>query len=142
MQNEGSEFLMGKNDTDDCDVVNDTGLYPQPDAAPQISLPSVLDEFDKEDLKALQNATEDREKFLNWGLWATSICIGVSILVVVALFWFKTYTQLGSVLIAFISGLAVEVVGIAAVMAKYLFPGNGPQRHNKVSTTIDQASSL
>ena len=38
---------------------------------------------------------------------------------------------MGAVLIAYISGLTVEVVGIAIVIAKYLFPTTGASHLDK-----------
>lgn len=60
------------------------------------------------------------------GLGAVSFCIIVSAITVGSLFWFGGYREMASVLIAFIGSLAVEVVGIAIVIAKYLFPNGGP----------------
>ncbi|MDB6710075.1 hypothetical protein PMQ82_10350, partial [Bifidobacterium longum] len=67
-----------------------------------------------------------RYRFMWWGLGAVLFCIIVSAITVGSLFWFGGYREMASVLIAFIGSLAVEVVGIAIVIAKYLFPNGGP----------------
>ena len=51
------------------------------------------------------------------------MCVVASIVILIVLMLYGVYeTAVG---VAFISGLAVEVVGIAAIIAKYLFPDKG-----------------
>ena len=71
----------------------------------------------------LEDAIRYRRRFFWWGVTITSVCVLASIGMIVFLVFRNTYeTPVG---VAFISGLAVEVVGVAVVIAKYLFPDGG-----------------
>lgn len=73
--------------------------------------------------KELEAALAYRTKFFWWGVIVTSVCVVASIGILIFLVCRGVYeTAVG---VAFISGLAVEVVGVAVVIAKYLFPENG-----------------
>ena len=71
----------------------------------------------------LEDANEYRTRFFYWGVGITTLCVVASIVILIVLMLYGVYeTAVG---VAFISGLAVEVVGIAAIIAKYLFPDKG-----------------
>ena len=79
--------------------------------------------------KEAETALLYRKLFLPWCLGIVTFCVVVSSCTVGSLFWYGGYREMGNVLIAFIGSLAVEVVGIAVIVAKYLFPDGGP-RHD------------
>lgn len=67
----------------------------------------------------LEDAIRYRRRFFWWGVGITSVCVSASIGMIVFLVLQDVYeTPVG---VAFIGGLAVEVVGVAVVIAKYLF---------------------
>lgn len=71
----------------------------------------------------LEDAIKYRRRFFWWGVIITSVCVLASIGMIVFFVIRNAYeTPVG---VAFISGLAVEVVGVAVVIAKYLFPDGG-----------------
>lgn len=77
----------------------------------------------------LRHAARYRAVFLVWGLSIVTVCVAASAVCVWALFRFGGYREMQGVIVAFIGSLAVEVVGIAAIIARYLFPEGGP-RHS------------
>lgn len=71
----------------------------------------------------LEDAIRYRRRFFWWGVTITSVCVLASIGMIIFLVFSNDYeTPVG---VAFISGLAIEVVGVAVVIAKYLFPDGG-----------------
>ncbi|MBT1162951.1 hypothetical protein [Bifidobacterium sp. SO1] len=82
-------------------------------------------------VKEARNALRYRSVFLWWGILATSFCIIASTVTVWALFRYGGYREMAAVLIAYISGMTVEVIGIAVVIAKYLFPSTGANNDGK-----------
>lgn len=71
----------------------------------------------------LEDAIKYRKRFFWWGVGITSVCVLASIGMIVFLVLRGVYeTPVG---VAFVSGLAVEVVGVVVVIAKYLFPDGG-----------------
>ena len=115
------DSVLSSSDTIPDDVTTDVPPENEQDDATQVS-----DEFQKLELQEAKNALRYRRWFMWWGLGAVSFCIIVSAITVGSLFWFGGYREMASVLIAFIGSIAVEVVGIAIVIAKYLFPNGGP----------------
>lgn len=84
---------------------------------------SIEDNIREVQLQELKDALKYRRWFLEWGISITSVCVGASAIILVFLTLYGKYeTALG---VAFISGLSVEVVGVAVVIAKYLFPSGG-----------------
>lgn len=74
-------------------------------------------------LQELRDALIFRKGFFRWGVTLTSACVLFSVGFLVLLVKVGMYqTPVG---VAFVSGLAVEIVGIAVVIAKYLFPDGG-----------------
>lgn len=83
--------------------------------------------------RELEDAIEYRRRFFRWGVLITSMCIIASISILILLILHGDYeTPVG---VAFVSGLAVEVVGVVVVIAKYLFPNGGSH-----STPISEVS--
>ena len=84
---------------------------------------SIEDNIREVQLQELKDALKYRRWFIEWGISITSVCVGASAIILVFLTLYGKYeTALG---VAFISGLSVEVVGVAVVIAKYLFPSGG-----------------
>lgn len=76
----------------------------------------------------LEDANKYRTRFFYWGVGITTLCVVSSIGILVFLTFRGVYeTAVG---VAFVSGLAVEVVGIAAIIAKYLFPNGGADKND------------
>lgn len=91
-------------------------------------------------LQELRDALQYRRWFLIWGIGITSACVLFSVAVLVFLTWFGEYeTSLG---VAFVSGLSVEVVGIAVVIAKYLFPNGGTKVKNAKTPVITEEDDV
>lgn len=83
----------------------------------------IEDDIKEAQLQELRDALQYRRCFFIWGIVITSVCVAVSAIALVFLTCFGEYeTALG---VAFVSGLSVEVVGIAVIIAKYLFPNGG-----------------
>lgn len=90
---------------------------------PNDDVKSIEDGIRKAQLQELQDALKYRLWFLIWGVSITSVCVISSVAILVFLTFRGEYeTALG---VAFVSGLSVEVVGTAVVIAKYLFPNGG-----------------
>ncbi len=75
---------------------------------------------DKREDERLQQANKLRGKFFWWGIMATSLCIFTSCFVAVTLTFQRELTT--GIATAFITGLTVEIIGVTAIIAKYLFP--------------------
>lgn len=87
--------------------------------------------------KEVEDAAGYRRKFFWWGIVLTSVCVAASIGALIFLTIRGVYeTALG---VAFVSGLAVEVVGLAAIIAKYLFPAGGAGANNGGKTGHDES---
>lgn len=80
-------------------------------------------ELDKRENERLQQAHDMREKFFKWGLKVTSACIATSCGLAAVLTCQHELTT--GIATAFITGLTVEVIGVTAIIAKYLFPNGG-----------------
>lgn len=84
----------------------------------------------------LEDAIKYRRRFFWWGVGITSACVLASIGMIIFLVLRNTYeTPVG---VAFISGLAVEVVGVAVVIAKYLFPDGGATVSHSTSPSVSE----
>ena len=79
--------------------------------------------LDKREDERLQQANKLRGKFFWWGIMATSLCIFTSCFVAVTLTFQRELTT--GIATAFITGLTVEIIGVTAIIAKYLFPNKG-----------------
>ena len=80
-----------------------------------------LDEIEHDRLK---QANALRQKFFYFGVGITIGCVVTSCFVSIALGFRGEMTP--GIATVFITGLTVEVIGIIAIIAKYLFPENQP----------------
>ena len=80
-----------------------------------------LDEIEHDRLK---QANALRQKFFYFGVGITIGCVVTSCFVSIALVFRGEMTP--GITTVFITGLTVEVIGIIAIIAKYLFPENQP----------------
>lgn len=80
-----------------------------------------LDEIEHDRLK---QANALRQKFFYFGVGITIGCVVTSCFVSIALVFRGEMTP--GIATVFITGLTVEVIGIIAIIAKYLFPENQP----------------
>lgn len=86
--------------------------------------------------RELEDAIDYRRRFFWWGVAITSVCVLASVGVIVFLVLHGDYeTPVG---VAFVSGLAVEVVGVAVVIAKYLFPEGGSRQRFPGDATVSE----
>lgn len=84
----------------------------------------------------LEDAIRYRRRFFWWGVGITSVCVSASIGMIVFLVLQDVYeTPVG---VAFIGGLAVEVVGVAVVIAKYLFPDGGATSNRLLAPSVSE----
>ncbi|WP_172120178.1 hypothetical protein [Actinomyces faecalis] len=78
----------------------------------------------------VEQANKLREWFFIAGISLAGACVATSIIISIWLTCTNRMTE--TIAVAFITGLTIEVVGIVAIMAKYLFPAYGdtlaPQR--------------
>ena len=62
-----------------------------------------------------------RTKLFRWALWTTSLVLGANVVMFILYFISQWGRVEASVMIAWISGTVVEILGIVAIMARYLF---------------------
>ena len=96
----------------------------------QLSNDISLDSKDERDAAELDNLDLERERFqqanamrgrfFRWGLVVTSLCIVTSCGLAIVLTFQRELTT--GIATAFITGLTVEIIGVTAIIAKYLFP--------------------
>lgn len=99
------------------------------------STADIESEFRSLEFREAENAMTYRSKLFKWGIGAASACLVCSILWMACSIFVRVDTRLG---VAFIASLAVEVVGIIAIIAKYLFPENGmPRSRNPVKSVSE-----
>lgn len=100
-------------------------------------------ERDFRDLEYQEAKSAKRYRFVLfvWGISAASICLAVSMFWMMCSHHSKGDAQIG---VAFIASLTVEVIGIIAIIARYLFPEKGmPRSRGSVeSISDDDLSSL
>lgn len=95
----------------------------------------IENQFRTLELEEAKNAMSYRSDLYKWGIRWTTSCLAASALYVIASAFFSLNTRIG---VAFIASLAVEVVGIVVVIAKYFFPDHGvPHSRKRVKKILD-----
>jgi hypothetical protein len=87
-------------------------------------LADAVDRTELAEANRLDQANNLRQKFFWFGVVAASTCVLTSCYMAIHLTVFKMITA--PTVIVFISGLTIEVLGIIAIIANYLFPKGRP----------------
>jgi hypothetical protein len=88
------------------------------------NLVDAVDRTELAEANRLDQANNLRQKFFWFGVVAASTCVLTSCYMAIHLTVFKMITA--PTVIVFISGLTIEVLGIIAIIANYLFPKGRP----------------
>lgn len=87
-------------------------------------LVDAVDRTELAEANRLDQANNLRQKFFWFGVVAASTCVLTSCYMAIHLTVFNMITA--STVVVFISGLTIEVLGIIAIIANYLFPKGRP----------------
>ena len=114
-ESEGIDYFEAKTE----ELVNDVSLDEDTK-----DLVDAVDRTELAEANRLDQANNLRQKFFWFGVVAASTCVLTSCYMAIHLTVFKMITA--PTVIVFISGLTIEVLGIIAIIANYLFPKGRP----------------
>lgn len=104
------------------------------------SAADVESEFRLLEFHEAKKAMRYRSGLFWWGIISASLCLLCSVAWMLLSVFANLDTRLG---VAFIASLAVEVIGIVAIIAKYLFPDHGmPRSRDSVKSVSEDDLSL
>lgn len=110
------------------------------EAADEASDREVEVELRKTDLEAAQQAHEMRESFYRWVIRAVSLTLVASAASMVAYLWSQWGSIAPAVMVAFYSAVVVQVIGLAYIIARYLFAPRGQAANGSQSAAVSGAA--